>query len=60
LYIRSCLFDGYGPYTYNDPTPKMQIKPAFWALGICNLTTMGIGSTRSKMSVTIFNTAVAM
>jgi hypothetical protein len=43
-----------------DPTPKMHISPAFCALGICSLTTMGIGKTSSKISVIMFNTTVAM
>jgi hypothetical protein len=46
--------------THAEPTPKMQIKLAFWILGICNFKIIGIGNTSRSMSVAMFSTAVAM
>jgi len=46
--------------TYSEPTPNIHINPIFCARGICNLTTIGTGRTSNKISVAIFNTAVAI
>jgi len=46
--------------THSEPTPKIHINPIFCARGICSLTTIGTGRTSNKISVAIFNTAVAI